>query len=234
MKFKTLLTGLILLLCATTSNADELNIVPSIGFGQSFLSFKRTGLVDESRFNIVDLGLSASYGAYYLKVNTEMPLGQVYTASASAIRQYKREDFGATAGYYLNDNLSVFGGYAYGKTSVITNEPSNTVYTEHQDGGPFVGINYSLFLGKTGTLGLNLAYAYEDGSLKVVNTDSTPDTSESGRTDGYSLGATWTDTYKDKLTYYVGYKWKRYNTNLVGGTIKKTFDIFTFGFIFPI
>lgn len=238
MKIKTLLIGLPLLLCATTVQAAELTLVPSIGFGESYLTFSRsTGEVDQSRFNIVDLGLTASYGAYYLKADTEMPLGEAYVTAPNVIRQFKREDYGVTAGYYLNDKLSLFGGYAYGKTSIITNDGSNPgypIYTEHQDAGPYIGANYSLFLGATGTLGLNVAYARQNGLFSVENTDATPDTKESGNTSGFSIGATWTDTYKDKLTYYLGYKWKRYKTDLPSASINKTFDIFTFGFVFPI
>lgn len=218
-----------------TAHAAELTLVPSIGFGESYLTFSRsTGQVDQSRFNIVDLGMTATYGAYYLKVDTEMPFGEAYATGPSVIRQFKREDFGATAGYYLNDKLSVFAGYAYGKTSIVTNTATNTMYTEHQDTGPYIGANYSFFIGASGTLGLNVAYAKQDGLLSVENTSATPNTSETGTTSGFSAGATWTDTYKNKLTYYLGYKWKRYKTELPSTNIDKTFDIFMFGFVFPI
>ena len=234
MKIKPVLISLLLLLYATTTHAAELTLVPSVGFGESYLTFSRsTGEVDQSRFNIVDLGMTASYGNYYLKINTEMPLGEAYVTGPSTIRQFKREDFGATAGYYVNDKLSLFGGYAYGKTSIVTTTSGSTVYTEHQDAGPYIGANYSLFLGKTGTLGLNVAYADESGIL-IVNNIGGSGTTQSGKTSGYSVGAIWTDVYKNKLTYYLGYKWKRYKTELPSSSINKTFDIFTFGFIFPI
>jgi len=224
-----------------SASAAELTMVPSIGYGESNLNFSRsTGESDDSRFNIIDLGMTASYGRYYMKFSTELPLGEEYTYGPAIIRQFKREDFGFTAGYYLRDNLSLFGGYAYGKTSIITFDggggtPPYPVYTQHRDTGPFIGANYSLFIGKTGTLGLNLAYADMDGLLIVQDSDPGGiSNSESGKTTGFSLGATWSDTYKDKLTYYVAYKRKNYKTDLVTQSVDKTFDIFSFGFVFPI
>ena len=234
MKIRTVLIGIPLLLCAMTTHAAELTLVPSIGFGESYLTFSRsTGEVDQSRFNIVSLGMTASYGNYYLKLDTDMPLGDAIVTGPSSIRQFKREDFGATAGYYINDQLSLFGGYAYGKTSIITTTSGSTIYTEHQDAGPYIGANYSLFLGEHGTLGLNAAYADESGLL-IVNTVGGSSSQQTGKTTGYSIGATWSDVYKNKLTYYLGYKWKRYKTELPSSSINKTFDIFTFGFVFPI
>ena len=234
MKTRTLLISILLLLCTTTTRAAELTMVPSIGFGESFLKFSRsTGEVDDSRFNIVNLGLTASYGDAYLKVDTDIPFGDAYSNGPNLIRQFKREDFGATAGVYVTEQLSLFGGYAYGKTSIVTIKPGSTVYTEHQDTGPYIGANYSLYLGKSGSLGLNVAYADESGLL-AVNTIGGANVKQTGKTTGYSVGATWTDTYKNKLTYYVGYKWKRYRTELPSTSIDKTFDIFTFGFVFPI
>jgi len=236
MKIKFLPLALLLVFYSFPATAAELVFVPSIGFGESYLNFSRsTGEVDDSRFNIVSLGMTASYGNYYLKVDSDIPMGDAFSNAPGQIRQFKREDFGATAGYYINDHFSVFTGYAYGKTSIVTIKTGSQVYTEHQDAGPYIGANYSVFLGKTGTLGLNVAYADESGLL-TVNQIGGSNITQTGSTTGYSVGATWTDIYKNKLTYYFGYKWKRYTTDLAGGaaSVKKTFDIFTFGFVFPV
>ena len=184
--------------------------------------------------------MTAAYGRSYLKFSSELPLGEEYTYGPALIRQLKREDFGFSAGYYVLENLSVFGGYSYGKTSIISFDgggglPPYPVYTQHLDTGPFIGTTYSFYVGKTGTLGLNLAYASMDGRLVVQDSDPGGiSNTENGKTTGFSLGATWSDTYKKKLNYYVSYKQKNYKTDLVTISIDKTFNIFTFGFVFPI
>jgi len=241
MKSKAALLASVLLLYTFSVQAADITMVPSIGYGQSHLNFDRsTGESDVSQFNIIDLGMTASYGRYYIKLSSEMPLGEEFTYGPALIRQFKREDFGLTAGYYFRDDLSVFGGYSYGKTSIITYDgsgglPPYAVYTQHRDSGPFIGANYSIFVGKTATVGLNVAYASMDGLLIVQ--DSNPggvSNTESGKTNGFSFGLTWSDTYKGKVTYYVAYKVKNYKTELVTQSVNKTFNIVSFGFIFPI
>jgi len=74
-----------------------------------------------------------------------------------------------------------------------------------------------------------------DGRLIVQDSDpGGVSTTESGKTSGFSLGVTWSDTYKKKLNYYVSYKQKNYNTDLTTISIDKKFNIVTFGFVFPI
>jgi hypothetical protein len=240
MKSKAALLASFLLLYTFSAQAADVTMVPSIGYGQSHLNFDRsTGESDVSQFNIIDLGMTASYGRYFVKVSSEMPLGEEYTYGPALVRQFKREDFGVTAGYYFRDDLSVFGGYSYGKTSIITFDGSSTtphaIYTQHRDSGPFIGANYSIFVGKTATIGLNVAYANMDGEFIIQDSDPGGySTNQSGTTDGFSFGATWSDTYKNKVTYYVAYKVKNYKTDLVTQSVDKTFNIVSFGFIFPI
>lgn len=217
--------------------AGELTFVPSVGYGVSNLDFSRsTGESDDTRFNMIDLGLTASYDNYYLKLSGEMPLGEEFTAAPGLVRQIKREDFGVSLGYYLTDKASLFGGYSYGKTSIITNNISSyAIYTQHRDHGLFVGGSYSVFVGKTGSLSFNLAYADMFGLLTVEDTNPAgSDSSNAGKTNGFSLGVTWSDTYKDKLTYYLAYKRKDYFSNLGPVSVNKNFEIVTFGFIFPV
>jgi len=99
MKFKAALLASFLLTCTFSVQAADVTMVPSIGYGQSHLNFDRsTGVSDVSQFNIIDLGMTASYGRYYVKLSSEMPLGEEYTYGPALVRQFKREDFGVTAG----------------------------------------------------------------------------------------------------------------------------------------
>jgi hypothetical protein len=227
-----------LLLGSATAVADELTMVPSIGYGVSNLDFSRsTGESDDTRFNMIDLGLTASYGNSYLKLSGEIPMGEEYTVAPGLVRQIKREDFGASLGYYLQDNLSIFGGYSYGKTSIIANSSGSgyAVYTSHRDHGLFVGTTYSVFFGDSGSVSFNLAYADMFGRLVVEDTaPAGSDSDYSGKTNGFSLAATWSDTYKEKLTYYLSYKRKQYRSHLGAVTVDKSFENVTFGFVFPI
>jgi hypothetical protein len=220
MKIRVLSTFLFLSVLSVSSHGADITLVPSIGYGMSNLKFTRSvGGEDAS---------------------AEIPLGEEYTYGPALIRQVKREDYGYSVGYYVLETLSVFGGYSYGKTSIISFDgggglPPYPVYTQHLDEGIYIGANYSIYVGKTGTIGLNLAYADMDG--KYIVQDSDPggvSSSETGKTSGYSFGITWSDTIKNKTTYYVSYKQKSYKTDLVTISIDKAFNIFTFGFVFPI
>lgn len=241
MKIRVLYTFIIILAVAPPTWAADFTVVPSIGYGVSSLKFTRSvGGEDASRFNVVDMGLTIAYDRYYARVSAEIPLGEEYTYGPALIRQFKREDYGVSAGFYILESLSVFGGYAYGKTSIISFDgggglPPYPVYTQHLDSGFYLGANYSFFIGKTGTIGVNFAYANMNGSLIVQDSDpGGVSTSESGKTTGYSLGVTWSDTIKEDLTYYISYKIKNYKTDLVTNSIDKNFNIISFGAVFPI
>lgn len=224
-----------------SANAQGITVVPSIGYGMSTLKFDRSvGESDVSRFSMVDFALTAAYKRFYIRANTEVPMGEEYTYGPALIRQFKREDFGVAAGYYFFNTFSVFGGYSYGKTSIITFDgasatPFSAIYTQHRDAGPFIGANYSIYIGKRGSIGINAAYAFMDGALIVQNSDpGGVSTNESGTTSGFSLGLSWSDTLKNKATYYVAYKFKSYKTELTTISINKNFNIISMGFVFPI
>lgn len=241
MKIRALSTVFLLLFISLPAGAAELTVVPSIGYGFSSLKFTRSvGGEDASRFSVIDMGLTVAYERYYVRIGAEVPLGEEYTYGPALIRQFKREDYGISVGYYALENLSLFGGYSYGKTSIISFDgggglPPYPVYTQHLDSGLYLGANYSFYVGKTGTIGLNLAYASMDGSLIVQDSDpGGVSTRENGKTAGYSFGLTWSDTFKDKLTYYISYKQKSYKTDLVTNSIDKNFNIATIGVVFPI
>lgn len=241
MKIRALSTFLFLAIFSLPALGEDITLVPSIGYGMSNLKFTRSvGGEDASRFNVVDLGMTVAYKRFYIRGSAEIPLGEEYTYGPALIRQVKREDYGYAVGYYVFDTLSVFGGYSYGKTSIISFDgggglPPYPVYTQHLDEGMYLGANYSIYVGKSGTIGFNLAYADMDGKMIVQDSDPGGVSSEeTGKTTGYSLGVTWSDTLKDKATYYVSYKQKSYKTDLVTISIDKAFNIFTFGFVFPI
>lgn len=161
-------------------------------------------------------------------------MSQEITTSGTDVRQFQREDYSVTTGYGLLDNLSVFGGISSGKTSIVTFTGSSTVYTRHADNGPFIGASYNYDVGDSASIRLDLAYAFMNGSYSRFVAGAGPGTTESGNTSGLSAGITWSDSYREKATYYLSYKYKSYNSTLVTRSIDKQFNIFTFGFIFPI
>ncbi len=235
-----IIVALLVALCPAAKAAD-VGIIPSLGFGLSSLDFTRsTGEQDNSQFNIVDIGITATYQRFYASTNAQLPFSDEYTYGPALIRQFKRQDFGISLGYYVLDSLSVFGGYSYGKTAIISFDggsglPPYPVYTQHLDSGPFIGANYSMNVGKSGSLGLNVAYADMDG-LYVVQ-DSDPggvSTHEEGKTSGFSIGVSWSGTIDNKFNYYVTYKQKSYRTDLVTISIDKNFNIVTAGISLPL
>lgn len=235
MKIRALSAVFFLLIISLPAGAEELTMVPSVGYGfSSFHFLSSTGRDDRARFSIVDFALTAAYARFYVRVNAEVPMGQEITTSGTDIRQFQREDYSVAAGYGVLDNLSIFGGFSSGKTSIITYTAASTVYTRHTDNGPFIGASYNYDVGDNASIGLSLAYAFMNGSYSrfVAGTGLTDD--ESGNTSGLSMGITWSDSYRDKATYYLSYKYKSYNSVLETRSIGKIFNIFTFGFIFPI
>ena len=233
MKNKTLSAIFFLSTLSLPTSAAELTLVPSIGFGFSSLNFQPTsGLVDKARFSIVDFALTAAYERYYVRINAEVPLGQETTSSGGIIRQFQREDFGLAVGYILPANFSVFGGISSGKTSIVTYNGTDIIYTRHEDRGPFVGINYNYSVDDNAAISLSLAYAFMDGSYSRFVAGGTS-TAETGKTSGLSMGVTWSDRYRNEATYYLSYKYKSYNSVLQTRSINKIFNILTLGFIFP-
>lgn len=226
----------ILLSLTPSARGEDFTIIPSIGFGFSDLEFKRSfGSSDNSRFNTFELALTGTYKRSYVRVNAEIPLSTEFTHNPGLVRETQRQDYGVALGYYVSDNVSIFGGYSTGRTSIVTFIGQYALYTEHRDKGPFFGANYSFYIGDKATLAFNLAYASMDGELIVESTDPLgPRGTLSGDTKGYSFSATWSDKFKNKANYYISYKIKEYETDLPGVTIDKSFKILTLGFLFPL
>lgn len=235
MRTRILAAGLVLILGSLEARAEDLTVVPSVGYGFSNFAFTnvQSGIDEKAQFDIVDFAMTAARGRVYLRLNSEIPLGEEYSI-VNGVRKYKRQDYSFALGYYLADSLSLYGGYSYGKTSVlIIGTGSLVTFT---DSGPFVGAIYSFPVGDLANIAISGAYAAMDGSRASSSSAGT----DIGNTNGFSLGITWSDTYRGNANYYVSYKHKSYLSQLVNSdtfassSYEKRFNIFSLGFVFPI
>jgi len=242
-----------LMLASLGAGANDLVIVPSVGLGQSNMDFRRSiGENDVATFNVVEVALTASYKGFFVRGNTEIPLGETYTYGPSLVRQFKREDAALTLGWYPFEtfrvleniqpirNLAIFTGYSHGKTGIISYDggsglPPYAVYTEHLDKGWYYGLSSSINVANAGSISLSVAYASMDGSQRIQpSSPGAVSSLETGTTDGLSYGLTWVSSLGDKATYYLSWKRRNYTTELVTISIEKDFSILSAGFVFPL
>lgn len=130
---------------------------------------------------------------------------------------FERRDHALTLGYAVNNNLSFFAGYKYGKSENTFQSQFASERLEHhfRAQGPFIGAAYGWQLGR-GLLAVNLAIAKLEGQSTVLGFNTNDDVSiinktfASADTLGWTLGVNWNAPLTKNITYSVsldGYKY---------------------------
>jgi len=69
-------------------------------------------------FNTLDIALNSAVDKLYLSLSYGASIDNASISSGQADLEFSRTDLSITAGYRLNESLSVFGGFLSGETQV--------------------------------------------------------------------------------------------------------------------
>ena len=229
---------------ASAAEDEEINIVASATYAYKSLDFEVGNKRFKPKFTTLDWAITAAYKKAFVKINFDQSIkdhNQVNNtldgsgAFDNTRTTLSREDSGLTIGYSVLNNVSIFGGYKYGKTSGVdtgqikqvtfTGPPGGTrFYTDNSsisftEDGPFLGVSYSHLLKKSGTVNFSFAYANLDGESSFNRVEPDPVTGDltvfindtsTGDSTGISYSISYTDKLVESINFTIALKSTRY------------------------
>lgn len=143
------------------------------------------------------VGLTSSYRRFYLDINAEMnpTTNEEYDDDLFAITdtvEYDRSDMALSLGYAINESISTFVGYKYGKT--IISIPEGEISLKGQ--GMFFGAGGRFAVRDWGYLSFSAAYAYMEATYKDLTVAR-----DNGDASGTSLVLQWQAPLTQRITY---------------------------------
>lgn len=250
---------LILIFSFSNTYADEnkLSFFPVVGIGKSDLEFIRKSVgipstEQSASFYVLNVAGVLTYRNFFINAATDIPFDDdtFYNtnpgANTNGVTTVDRDDYNFTVGYGPFDWMTLFAGYAYGKTRFTsTTNAGYGFVSDQKDRGLFGGLGFSTDIAKQGTLSFDIAYADFDGENRVRTGDPVltafNDRRITGPTTGYSYGLQWTAKFRQDMSYFIKLKIRNYKfegkeanvdpqpNNL---EIEKNFTMFSVGLIF--
>jgi hypothetical protein len=203
-KFVNYLVILISVCFAPFAIARELFIIPNLFISSRNFEYSVADGGVDGTINSIGLGVTTTYKNFYIDVSGEV---NPTTNEESTIRlftdrvNFDRSDFAASMGYAVNDSISIFAGYKYGKTTIAEAASAKTspligakISLEGQGG--FIGAGGIFPVKDWGFLSFSTAYA----TMKATYQDVIVDESR-GDASGTSLGVKWKGHFSESLSY---------------------------------
>lgn len=194
------LSGLGLLVSAT-GHAAELKVTPN-----AFVSYRDfeysvgNGGIDNNLYSL-GIGLTATYGRFYLDLSGEKNPTSGKEPTQSSTAYFEREDAAVSLGYGVNESISVFAGYKYGETRIVSPPSAMTIGSQVrlQGRGLFIGAGAGWAVNATNLVSFSAAYAM----MRAEYEDSAFDSNTRGDASGTSLGIRWKGLLSKQLSYDV-------------------------------
>jgi len=190
------------LLLIRAGQAEEISVVPSIFLSSRNFEYSVYNGGVSGTISSLGGGVTSIYQRFYWDLSGEknVTASRESTTNLLATDQvaFKRADFATTLGYAVDDSISVFGGYKYGKSTITALLPS-----------PFKGAKISLegkgfFMGAGGRWAVKdwgfLAFSAAYAKMTAVYQDLANGTTQ-GNASGTSLGIQWKSSLGKNIWY---------------------------------
>jgi len=186
------------------ATAQDIFIIPNLFISSRNFEYSVADGGVDGTINSIGLGVTTTYKNFYMDLSGEI---NPATNEESTIRlfadriNFDRSDLAASVGYAVNESISVFAGYKYGKTTIAEaasaeSSPLIGAKISLEGQGAFIGAG-GIFPVKTwGFLSFSSAYA----TMKATYRDVIIDESK-GDASGTSLGAKWKAHLSENLSY---------------------------------
>jgi len=146
-------------------------------------------------------GITGIYKRFYIDLSGERNMTtneeSIINGLSNTIK-FERTDFAASIGYAVNDSISAFVGYKYGKSTLteLVPSPFAGAKTSLAGKGVFIGAGGGSAVRDWGTLSFSAAYA-----KMVANYNSYDIGTTEGDASGTSLGIEWKASITTNLYY---------------------------------
>lgn len=193
----------VLLLCEFPSAwaNEDMQFIPSVYLSRRDFQYRAgSGKVDSQLYSLGG-GLTVTAGRFYAGLSGESNITSDDEAANNLFAerlQFDREDAAISLGYSVNESISVFTGYKYGKT--ILSIPGTLSRTEQsatlQGNGLFVGAGGGWEVKDWGVFSFSAAYANMDAKYAdPINLQS------DGIASGTSLSIAWKGPITKEMYY---------------------------------
>lgn len=180
--------------------ADSINFMPNLFASYRDFTYS-TGNTDVgANLYSVGVGLTATYRRFYMDISYETNPSSGKEHQENNTVYFERRDVATSVGYAVNDSISIFGGYKYGQTRLVSPPSAIAAGTEVslEGRGFYIGAGAGWQIEHWGFLSFSAAYA----NLKANYEDLTF-LSEEGNASGTSLSIKWKGSLSENLSYDV-------------------------------
>ncbi|MFT5483971.1 MAG: hypothetical protein ACI9GW_002630 [Halieaceae bacterium] len=225
------LYSLVIVILPAVSMADsdaEIRKFGGLELGWGTFSFEQK--IDKKVvFPVANLTAGIAYERFSLALNVSGSMSDADVSEEDFTGTASRRDYDLTAGYQVNSNISIFGGYKDGKTDLDVigrDEDEPYVGSEfYKQSGPFIGANFGWNFTDAGKLDVSLAYASLDAKNQFFADGDGADEGEepefdditgrnSGDSSGYSFNVSWTMPIGGNLLFRTKFKLNSYDQDI--------------------
>lgn len=179
------------ILLMSTSFAQQFSVIPNVFFSNRNFEYSVPNGNVSGSISSLGGGITGIYQHFYIDLSGERNLNtnekSVIDGLYNTIK-FERTDFAASAGYAINESISTFLGYKYGKSTLTELFPSPFAgeKTSLKGKGWFVGAGGGWPVRTWGTFSFSAAYA-----KMIADYNSFASASAEGEASGTSLGIKW-------------------------------------------
>ncbi|ALG68130.2 hypothetical protein [Beggiatoa leptomitoformis] len=194
---------LFLLNVPLVSMAETVSIVPTVFYSYRNFEYSVGGAGGvEGSINSVGLGVTAIYQQFYVDIageeNPNASEEETNNLLFTNTVDFDRNDVALSLGYAINDSISTFIGYKYGK-STITARPNSPFAGEEislTGYGAFIGAGGGWSVRNWGFISFSAAYAQLDSTYRDLTVDVVD-----GNARGTSLSIKWKAPLTENFFY---------------------------------
>jgi hypothetical protein len=194
-------TIIVALLLAQTSIAQEILVIPNAFFSKRNFEYTVTNGNVSGHIDSLGGGITGIYQRFYIDLSGERNFStneeSIINGLSNTI-EFERTDFAASLGYAVNDSISTFGGYKYGKSTLTELEfsPLAGAKTSLEGKGIFIGAGGGWTVKDWGTFSFSAAFA-----KMIANYQDSFVENNQGKASGTSLGIEFQSPLTNHLYY---------------------------------
>jgi hypothetical protein len=179
------------LLFISTSLAQQFLVIPNVFFSNRNFEYSVPNGNVSGHISSLGGGITGIYQHFYIDLSGERNLNTNEESIIDGLYntiKFERTDFAASVGYAINESISTFLGYKYGKSTLteLLPSPFAGAKTSLEGNGWFVGAGGGWPVKSWGTFSFSAAYV-----KMIADYNSFAPVSTEGEASGSSLGVKW-------------------------------------------
>lgn len=182
--------------------ADEIAVIPNFFISTRNFEYSVSDGGVKGNINSLGLGITGTYQRFYLDFSGETTPSATDESTINLLpseaADFRRTDVATSFGYAVNESISTFVGYKYGKTTIteLYASPVAGSKISLQAKGLFVGAGGGWAVSDWGLFSFSAAYARMEALYQDIAVDSAK-----GDASGTSLGIKWKASITDNFSY---------------------------------